>query len=223
MLALKEEVFKANLELVQRHLTLCSWGNVSAIDRDKGVMVIKPHNISFDSLRPGDMVVVDLNGVIVDGKREPSYDAAMHLALYKNFPLIGGIVHSHSTWATCWAQAGLPIPAFGTTHSDCFYGEIPCTHPIAEADVNDLYEGETGRLIVEAFKWIDPMKVPAVLIHRHGPVAWGETLNDALNNASVLEEIAKMALHTLQINPGVLPMPQYLMNKHFRRSSNRRS
>lgn len=221
MLALKEEVYKANLELVQRHLALCSWGNVSAIDRDKGVVIIKPHNLSFEALRPGDMVVLDLDGNIIDGKREPSYDAAMHLVLYKKFPQIGGVVHSHSTWATCWAQAGRAIPALGTTHSDCFLGDIPCTRPVMEADVHDKYEEETGKLIVETFKDIDPMKVPAVLIHRHGPVTWGETLHGALTNATILEEVARLALHTLQINPTGLPMPQYLTNKHFRRSSNR--
>jgi L-ribulose-5-phosphate 4-epimerase len=200
MLAFKEKVYNATLELVERHLVLHSWGNVSAIDRKSGVIAIKPHKTNIKDLRPGDMVIMDLDGKVLDGSKTPSFDASTHLVLYNNFPEIGAIVHTHSMWASCWAQAGKSIPPLGETHTDRFYGEIPCTGELPATVKENGYGKATGNIIVEALKNLDPVKTPAVLVYRHGPFVWGENLESALKNASVLEEVAKMAFITLQIN-----------------------
>lgn len=221
MLEFKEKVYKANLELVQRHLALCSWGNVSSVCRERGIVVIKPHNISFEDLRPGDMVVLDLDGNVIDGKGIPSIDAPTHLVLYKKFPEIGAIVHSHSTMATSWAQSGKSIPVLGTTHADCFCGNIPCTRTLNDVEIDGNYEETTGNLIVETFKELDPMKISGVLVNGHGPMVWGKDVESALKNATVLEEVAKMALNTLQINPSAPLISQKIINKHFERGMKR--
>jgi L-ribulose-5-phosphate 4-epimerase len=221
MLAFKEKVYNATLELENRNLALWSWGNVSAVDRKAGIMVIKPHKMSFSELRPGDMVVMSLDGKVLDGKREPSYDAATHLVLYNNFPKIGAIVHTHSIWATCRAQAGVGIPPVGATHADRFCGEIPCTRPLSDAEIKGDYEKETGNLIVETFKNIDYMKIPAVLVYQHGPFIWGSDIHSALMNASLLEEIAKMASYTMLVNPNAEIMSEELIKRHHQRSADR--
>jgi L-ribulose-5-phosphate 4-epimerase len=200
MLAFKEKVYNATLELVERHLVLHSWGNVSAIDRTLGVIAIKPHKTNIKDLRPGDMVVMDLKGNVLDGSKIPSFDASTHLVLYNNFPEIGAVVHTHSMWASCWAQAGKSIPPLGETHTDRFCGEIPCTRELTDKEIENGYEKTTGNLIVEALEGLNPARTPAVLVHRHGPFVWGENLESALKNASVLEEVAQMAYITLQIN-----------------------
>ena len=219
MLPFKEKVYKATTELVQRNLILGSWGNISTIDRDRGIMIIKPHKTPFDKLRPGDMVVLDLNGKVIDGK-EPSHDTITHLVIYKHFPQIGAIAHTHSIWATCWAQAGRPILPLGATHVDRFKGEIPCTRNLTDDEIMKDYEKSTGEVIVETFKNIDPMKVPAVLVQNHGTFIWGADVEDTLQNATVLEEIAQMAYYTTQLNPGVQPMKEELINRHYYRSKN---
>jgi L-ribulose-5-phosphate 4-epimerase len=200
MLAFKEKVYKATLELVERHLVLHSWGNVSAIDRKLGVIAIKPHKMNIKDLRPGDMVVMDLKGNVLDGSKTPSFDASTHLVLYNNFPEIGAVVHTHSMWASCWAQAGKSIPPLGETHTDRFGGEILCTRKLTVSEMETDSEKATGNVIVEALKGLNPVETPAVLVYRHGPFIWGENLESALKNASVLEEVAKMAYITLQIN-----------------------
>jgi L-ribulose-5-phosphate 4-epimerase len=200
MLAFKEKVYNATLELVERHLVLHSWGNVSAIDRKSGIIAIKPHKTNIKDLRPGDMVIMDLQGQVLDGSKTPSFDALTHLVLYNNFPDIGAIVHTHSMWASCWAQAGRSIPPLGETHTDLFCGEIPCTGELPATATENGYGKATGNIIVEALKNLDPVKTPAVLVYRHGPFVWGDSLESALKNASVLEEVAKMAYITLQIN-----------------------
>ncbi len=216
---LKETVFKANLALPKHHLVTFTWGNVSGIDREKEVIVIKPSGLEYFEMRSKDMVVVDFDGNIVEGDLRPSSDTATHLALYNAFPHIGGIVHTHSTVATSWAQAGKPIPAYGTTQADYFYGEIPCTRPMTEDEINGKYELETGNVIVECFQSrnIDPMQIPGVLVHSHAPFAWGEDPQNAVHNAVVLEEVAKMAWKTLSINPNTKPMDQTLLDRHFLR------
>lgn len=216
---LKETVFKANLALPKHHLVTFTWGNVSGIDREKEVIVIKPSGLEYFEMRSKDMVVVDFDGNIVEGDLRPSSDTATHLALYKAFPHIGGIVHTHSTVATSWAQAGKPIPAYGTTQADYFYGEIPCTRPMTEDEINGKYELETGNVIAECFQSrnIDPMQIPGVLVHSHAPFAWGEDPQNAVHNAVVLEEVAKMAWKTLSINPNTKPMDQTLLDRHFLR------
>ena len=216
MLELKEEVFKANLELVERKLVLFTWGSASAIDRTKGVVIIKPTGILYDDMRPGDMVMVDLNGKIIDGKYKPSLDIQLHLAIYRNFTKVGGIAHTRSTAATSWAQAGKGIPVLGTTHADFFRGEIPCTHQLTEEEIGNNYEEATGRAIIDRFADIDPMKVPAALIYSRGPIVWGTDVNEAVRNASILEEIAKMAINTLMINP-TFPIQKDLLAKHYDR------
>jgi len=215
---LKEIVCRANLDLVRHNLVLFTWGNVSAIDREKGLVVIKPSGIAYDEMTAEQMVAVDLEGKIIDGKYKPSSDTATHLVLYKHFPQIGGVVHTHSTFATSWAQARRGIPNIGTTHSDYFSQEIPCTRPMTEEEIRGNYEIETGNVIVECFRKqiIDPMHVPGVLVSNHGPFAWGKTVDDAVHNAVVLEEVAKMAFYTHSLNPQ-LPMNQLLIEKHFER------
>lgn len=215
---LKKRVFEANLDLVKHGLVIFTWGNVSEIDREKGVIAIKPSGLAYDSMTWEDMVLVDLEGRVLDSKWKPSSDTPTHLLLYKEFGPIGGVVHTHSEWATSWAQMGLPIPALGTTHADYFYGEIPCTRKLTESEVKNDYELETGRVIIETFrkKNMDPLAVPAVLIDGHGPFSWGKNASDAVHNAVVLEQVAKMAHHALTMNK-VSGIDQYLLDKHYLR------
>ncbi len=213
---LKEQVCQANLDLVKHGLVIFTWGNVSGIDREKDLVVIKPSGVSYDDMVPEDMVVVDLDGYIVEGKYKPSSDTATHLVLYKNFGHIGGIVHTHSEWATSWAQAGMSIPAIGTTHADYFYGEIPCTRKMTDEEINGTYEQETGQVIVECFKELNPDHIPGVLVNNHAPFSWGTDVHDAVHNAVVLEEVAKMTFRSLNLNPGA-EMSQALLDRHFLR------
>ncbi len=215
---LKEAVLKANLELPKHSLVTFTWGNVSGVDRETGLMVIKPSGVEYDALTADDMVVVSLKtGEKVEGKYKPSSDTDTHIALYNAFPEIGGIVHTHSRWATSFAQAGRGIPAYGTTHGDYFYGEIPCTRKMTPKEIAGEYEKETGNVIIEAFKDIDENCMPAVLVNSHGPFAWGTDPVNAVHNAVVLEELAFMAIHTEMLNPNVKVMQQELLNKHYLR------
>ncbi|GGF78531.1 L-ribulose-5-phosphate 4-epimerase UlaF [Paenibacillus albidus] len=214
---LKQEVLEANLDLPRYNLVTFTWGNVSGIDREKGLVVIKPSGVEYDKLRRDDMVVVDLEGKIVEGSYKPSSDTATHLVLYKAFLNIGGIVHTHSPWATGWAQAGRGIPALGTTHADYYYGEIPCTRAMTEAEIKGAYELETGNVIVETFKDLNPDHLPGVLVHCHAPFNWGKDPHNAVHNAVVLEEVAKMATQSYQLNPDLQPMSQHLLDRHFLR------
>ncbi len=216
---LKEQVWKANLDLPKYGLVTFTWGNVSGIDRDKGLIVIKPSGVPYEDLKPEHMVVLDLEGNRVEGDLKPSSDTPSHLVLYKNFPEIGGVVHTHSPWATSFAQAGQGIMPLGTTHGDYFYGEIPCTRNMTEQEIKGEYEKETGNVIVETFKdrKINPMDIPAVLVNQHGPFTWGKDAAEAVHNAVVLEEVAKMAWRTLMLKPGIEPMDQNLLDKHFLR------
>ncbi|HAB60205.1 MAG TPA: L-ribulose-5-phosphate 4-epimerase, partial [Lachnospiraceae bacterium] len=193
------------------------WGNVSEIDREKGVFVIKPSGVNYEDLKPEDMVVIDLEGNRVEGRYNPSTDTATHLELYKVFPEIGGVVHTHSPWATVWAQAGRSIPSYGTTHADYFYGEIPCARSLTPEEIEEAYEKNTGKVIIEAFADKNPMYVPGVLCTNHGPFTWGKDAAGAVYNAVVLEEVAKMAHYTEMIRPDVTPIPKPLMDKHFLR------
>ena len=215
---LKEQVFQANLLLPKHGLVTFTWGNVSGIDREKGLVVIKPSGVSYDDMKAEDMVVVELEtGKKVEGSLKPSSDTATHLELYKAFPNVGGIVHTHSRWATTFAQAGRGIMALGTTHGDYFYGEIPCTRKMTKAEIEGEYEKETGTVIIETFQGKDPNAMPAVLVHSHGPFAWGKDPMDAVHNAVVLEEVAFMNFHTLMLEPGISPMQQELLDKHYLR------
>ncbi len=217
---LKEIVCKANLELPKYGLVTFTWGNVSGVDREKGLMVIKPSGVEYDNMTPEDMVVVSLaTGERVEGKWKPSSDTATHVALYNAFPNIGGIVHTHSRWATTFAQAGMNIPAMGTTHADYFYGAIPCTRPMTPEEIRGEYEKETGNVIIETFKTngIDAMSVPAVNVYSHGPFAWGTDPMNAVHNAVVMEEVAFMAWHAMMIDPARGPMQQELLDKHYLR------
>lgn len=194
-----------------------TWGNVSGIDRERGLVVIKPSGVPYETMGIEDMVVVDLDGNVREGKLKPSSDTPTHLVLYRTFAGIGGIVHTHSPSATSWAQAGRAIPAFGTTHADYFYGEIPCTRPMTKEEVAGDYEAETGNVIAETFKERDPLAVPGVLVHGHAPFAWGKDPDEAVHNAVVLEEVAKMGLNTLLLNPDARPISQALLDKHYLR------
>jgi len=216
---LKEQVCKANLELPRYGLVTFTWGNVSGIDRENGLVVIKPSGVSYDGMTADDMVVLDLEGNIVEGKYKPSSDTPTHIALYKAFPALGGVVHTHSRWATTFAQMGIGIPALGTTHADYFYGEIPCTRKMTPAEIGGEYELETGNVIIETFnqKGIEAAQVPAVVVYSHGPFAWGTDPMDAVHNAVVLEELAFMAYHTMQLNPDITPMQKELLDKHYLR------
>lgn len=214
---LKELVYEANMELPKRGLITYTWGNVSGIDREKGLFVIKPSGVDYDDLKPEDMVVVDLEGNKVEGKYKPSSDTPTHLELYKAFENVGGIVHTHSPWATSWAQAAREIPCYGTTHADYFYGAIPCARSLTAEEINGAYEKNTGLVIIETFKDKDPMSVPGVLCSNHGPFTWGKDAAQAVHNAVVLEEVAKMASRTERLNPNVLPAPQVLQDKHYLR------
>lgn len=213
---LKKEVCEANLELVKHGLVIFTWGNVSAIDRAKGLVVIKPSGVSYDDMKPDDMVVLDLEGNIVQGQLKPSSDTATHLVLYKSFPNIGGVVHTHSTYATAWAQTGNDIPNIGTTHADYFKDEIPCTRSMTKAEIENKYELETGKVIVERFAEMNPDHTPGVLVNNHGPFTWGKDAREAVHNAVALEQVAKMAFVSLSINPH-LSMNGYLITKHFHR------
>ena len=218
--SLKELVCEANLLLPKHGLITFTWGNVSGIDREEGLMVIKPSGVEYDEMGPDDMVVVDLNtGERVEGRYKPSSDTPTHLALYRAFPGLGGVVHTHSRWATSFAQAGRGIPAFGTTQGDYFYGEIPCTRKMTPAEIGGAYELETGNVIIETFRsrGIDPEQVPAVLVHSHGPFTWGTDSFNAVHNAVVLEEVAFMAFHAMALTPGLPPMQQELLDKHYLR------
>ena len=214
---LKETVFNANLELVKHGLVIFTWGNVSAVDRDSNLIVIKPSGVSYDDMKPEHMVVVDMDGHVVEGSFKPSSDTATHLALYKAFPNIGGVVHTHSTYATSWAQAGLDIPNIGTTHADYFSDAIPCTRDMTQQEVEGEYEKETGTVIIERFSDINPDYVPGVLVKNHGPFSWGKDAHDAVHNAVGMEEVARMAWIARGINPQLQPIDSWLMEKHFLR------
>ncbi|MFA7128298.1 MAG: L-ribulose-5-phosphate 4-epimerase [Sphaerochaeta sp.] len=216
---LKKQVFEANLQLPKHNLVTFTWGNVSAVDRAEQKVVIKPSGVGYEAMTCEDMVVVDLlTGKIVEGRYKPSSDTPTHLHLYRSFPSLGGIVHTHSRWATIFAQAGRGIPALGTTHGDYFYGEIPCTRMMRDEEIAGEYELETGKVIVERFKDLDPSSIPAVLVHSHGPFAWGIDAEDAVHNAVVVEEVAMMGWHTLMCsNMECKPMQQTLLDKHYLR------
>ncbi|MGN0778401.1 MAG: L-ribulose-5-phosphate 4-epimerase [Aristaeellaceae bacterium] len=217
--ALKQAVYAANMELPRRGLVTYTWGNVSGIDREKGLVVIKPSGVEYDELTPEQLVVLDLDGNIVEGTLNPSSDTKTHLELYKAFPTLGGIVHTHSPHAVGWAQAGLDIPAYGTTHADYFYGPIPCARHLTPAELDEDYEKNTGKVIIETFRerGIDPKHVPAVICFSHGPFTWGKDPAQAVYHAVVLEEVAKMALFTRQIKGDAAPAPQHVLDKHFMR------
>lgn len=217
---LKQQVLAANLALPQHHLVTFTWGNVSAIDRESGLVVIKPSGVEYDGMQAKDMVVVDLSsGNVVEGDKKPSSDTATHLALYRAFPHIGGIVHTHSRHATIWSQAGKDLMPLGTTHADYFYGAIPCTRPMRDDEIEESYEHNTGSVIIETFRQrgISPSQIPAVLVNSHGPFAWGTNPANAVHNAVVLEEIAYMNLFTQQLQPHLTAMQQTLLDKHFLR------
>ncbi len=216
---MRQEVFKANLLLKELGLVIFTWGNVSAIDRESGLVIIKPSGVVYEKMQLEDLVVVDMEGNTLSGKYNPSSDLATHLEIYRNFPECGGVAHTHSRMATAWAQAGTDLPAFGTTHADYFYGAIPCTRPLDSKAIQGAYEHETGRVIVEAFSQrnLDPMAVPAVLVNGHGPFTWGRDAGDAVNNTVVLEEIAAIASSSLAINSQLHNIPQELLDKHYLR------
>ncbi len=215
---LKEEVCKANLDLVNYGLVIFTWGNVSGIDRDKGLVVIKPSGVSYDNMEPDDMVVVDLDGNVVEGNYKPSSDTATHIELYKADIRIGGVVHTHSTWATIWAQSGQDIPYLGTTHGDYFFGNIPCTRKMTAGEIKSEYEKNTGVVIVESFnnRQLDFINIPSVIVNNHGPFSWGSNPHDAVHNAVVLEQVGKMAHYALQINNDA-KMDKELLDKHYLR------
>jgi L-ribulose-5-phosphate 4-epimerase len=213
---LKISVYKANLDLVSHGLVIHTWGNVSGRDYDSGNIVIKPSGVAYASMKPDDMVVLDHEGNIVEGKYKPSTDSPTHLLLYKTYPAIGGVVHTHSTYATSWAQAGKPIPPFGTTHADHYYGEVPCTRLLTDREIESDYELNTGKIIVEKLGQVDPLSVPSVLVNGHGPFCWGTDSANAVYNAVALEEIARMALFTILLGKGN-PVKRALLDKHFKR------
>ena len=216
---LKERVCLANKRLKESELIILTWGNVSEIDREKGLIGIKPSGVSYDDLTPDDIVIVDLDGNVVEGSLKPSSDTPTHIEIYKNFKEVGAVVHTHSKWATIWAQAGKDIPAYGTTHGDYFYGDIPCTRDMLDEEIRGEYERETGVVIVETFenRNINPMDMPGVLVKSHGPFTWGKNPMNAVENAMVLEELAEMATMTQIVNPGVTNMSSTLLDKHFLR------
>jgi len=213
---LKKKVCKANLDLVKHGLVLFTWGNASAIDRERGLVVIKPSGVEYSKMKPEDMVVIDLDGKVVEGEYKPSSDTPTHLVLYDSFPDIGGVVHTHSEWATIWSQAGQTIPPLGTTHADYFYGDIPCTRPLSATEIESDYERETGNVIAQTFHITDPNTVPGVLVNNHGPFTWGTSVEKAVHNAVVLESVAKMAYYTLRIKK-VSRLDGTLLDKHYLR------
>ena len=214
---LKQKVYEANMELQRKGLVIYTWGNVSGIDREMGLVVIKPSGVDYDTMKAEDMVVLDLNGNIVEGKYKPSTDTPTHLVMYNTYPNIGGVVHTHSEWATSFAQAGLSIPAFGTTHADYFYGDIPCTRDLTDDEINGEYEKETGNVIVETIGDRDPLEVPAIVVKNHGPFAWGKDPDNAVYNAVVLDKVAQMAYNTMTLNTRVDKVNQTLLDKHYLR------
>jgi L-ribulose-5-phosphate 4-epimerase len=213
---LKERVFKANLDLVRQGLVIHTWGNVSGRDKDSGMVVIKPSGVEYEKMKASDMVVVDSTGKVVEGKWKPSTDSPTHLILYRTFPGLGGIVHTHSTYATSWAQAGRSIPAFGTTHADHFYGEVPCTRVLSDTEIASDYEENTGNVIIEKIGKNNPLSTPSILVNCHGPFCWGEDPESAVYNAVALEEIARMALYTVLLGK-IEPVDKSLIEKHFNR------
>lgn len=214
---LKERVWQANRELVARGLVFSTWGNASGIDRAESMLAIKPSGVEYASLRPDDMVVVDLDGNVVEGTLNPSSDSATHLELYRAFPNVGGIVHTHSHFATVWAQACRPIPCLGTTHADYCHGDVPVTESLTADEVVNDYETNTGKVIVRRFEGLDPAVFPGVLVAQHGPFAWGETVEKAVESAAVLEEIARLAYHTLGLRASQTGIPEFLLDKHYLR------
>ncbi len=217
--ALKEAVLQANLELPKKNLVTYTWGNVSGIDREKGLVVIKPSGVSYEEMKASDMVVLDLQGNKVEGDMRPSSDTPTHIALYNQYPELGGVVHTHSRWATVWAQAGMSIPPLGTTHADYFYGAIPCTRRLTQEEIEGEYELNTGKVIIETFTnlGVNPVHVPGVVCYSHGPFAWGKNPDEAVHNAVVMEEVAMMALNTKLLNPSIGDVDSYLLDKHFLR------
>ncbi|MEC1262848.1 L-ribulose-5-phosphate 4-epimerase [Bacillus swezeyi] len=213
--ALKEQVLKANLQLEEHRLVTFTWGNVSGIDREKELVVIKPSGVKYSELKAEDLVVLNMEGEVVEGGLKPSSDTPTHLHLYKEFHTIGGIVHTHSPWATSWAQSGRDIPSLGTTHADYYHGDIPCTREMYADEIAGQYELNTGKVITETFQHLDPRDVPGVLVNNHGPFCWGEDALTAVHNAVVLEEVAKMAYHSLMLNPSLHPIKSVLQDKHF--------
>lgn len=214
---LKERVFKANLQLRDKGLVIYTWGNVSGIDREKGLVVIKPSGLSYEEMTASDMVVVDLDGNVVEGNYKPSTDTATHLVLYNKYIQVGGVVHTHSEWATIFAQSGMPIKAFGTTHADYFYGDIPCTRDLTEEEIKGNYEEETGNVIIETLKEKNPLEIPSIVVKNHGPFSWGDSPESAVYNAVVLEKVAEMAYKTMILNNNVKRVDQYLLDKHYLR------
>ncbi|MBE3030788.1 L-ribulose-5-phosphate 4-epimerase [Sneathia vaginalis] len=214
---LKKRVYEANMDLPKYNLVKFTWGNVSEIDREKGLFVIKPSGVDYDKLTPDDMVVVDLEGNVVEGRYKPSSDTPTHVELYKAFSKIGGIVHTHSTYATSFAQAGRNIPCYGTTHADSIYGDIPCSRNLTEEEINEAYEKNTGKVIIETFEKLDYMATPTILCKNHGSFSWGENAKKAVYNAVVLEEVAKMAILTEMINKDVKEAPKCIQDKHYNR------
>ncbi len=214
---LKEEVYRQNMELPRHGLVTYTWGNVSGIDRESGLVVIKPSGVDYETMTPDDMVVVDLEGKVVEGHYRPSSDTPTHVELYKAFPELGGVVHTHSSWATSWAQAGRSIPCYGTTHADYFHGTIPCVRNLTKEEIDEAYEKNTGLSIVEAFEGKNPVYCPGCVCKNHGPFTWGKTPAEAVHNAVVLEEVAKMAARAEQINPDLKEAPQEMQDKHFYR------
>ena len=212
---LKKEVYDANMELQENGMVIYTWGNVSGIDREKELVVIKPSGVDYDKMKPEDMVVVDLKGNVVEGNYKPSSDTATHLILYRAYPAIGGVVHTHSTWAVTFAQAGMDIPALGTTHADYFYGDIPCTRELSKEEISGDYEVNTGKVIVETIGDKDPMAIPGILVKNHGPFAWGKTPAGSVYNAVVMDKVAEMAYKTMTLNPRVNRVSQYLLDKHY--------
>lgn len=216
---LKKEVFKANLELVKQGLVIYTWGNVSGFDAKSKLLVIKPSGVDYDTMKESDMVVVDLDGNVVEGNLRPSSDTPTHIAIYKQYPEVKGVVHTHSEWATSWAQAERDIPVYGTTHCDYFYGAIPCTRQLTKEEINGEYEYNTGLVIVETLQnnQIAPLEIPGINVGHHGPFSWGETPTKAVHNAKVMEEVAKMAYRAEKINPNARPVSQNLLDKHYLR------
>jgi L-ribulose-5-phosphate 4-epimerase len=219
--ALRAEVLEANLELVRRGLVLYTFGNASGIDRARGVIAIKPSGVPYDQMTADDIVIVNLEGEIVEGTLRPSSDLATHLILYRAFSDIGGVVHTHSRYATIWAQAGRDIPCFGTTHADYFYGSVPVTEHLSAIEIEQAYEANTGHAIVKRFRQIDPLAMPAVLVSGHAPFTWGRSIAEAAHHAVVLEEVGQTALQTLSLNSAAAPIPQALLDKHFFRKHGR--
>ncbi|GEQ22919.1 L-ribulose-5-phosphate 4-epimerase UlaF [Clostridium butyricum] len=214
---LKKKVYEANMEVQRKGLVIYTWGNVSGIDREKGLVVIKPSGVDYDTMKAEDMVILDLEGNIIEGKYKPSTDTPTHLVLYNTYPNIGGVVHTHSEWATTFAQAGISIPAFGTTHADYFYGDIPCTRDLTENEINGEYEKETGNVIVETIGEKNPLEIPAIIVKNHGPFTWGKDPDNAVYNAVVLDKVAEMAYKTMTLNRSIESVNQILLDKHYLR------